>query len=416
MNLTKFKEGIDVINLLEEVGSSSEEVVKIRKANRNKGYNINKRTSSPSLRLEEIPPTSTIPPQPIYHPLTTKLKEKIKEVLDIKYKKLEESKPILEVLENYVIYKKKLDEILIGKERLNKKKFSEEDKVGIIEHDLPKKMCDPGNYVLPVKINGVVEMAALVDIGASLSVLPYSLYKDLGLGDPRPYQTNLTMADNTQAKAMGEFKNVRIQIGYQVYVVDLLILDISVDPELPLLLGQPFLRTCGAVIDMGRGMLCIDDGVIRHTYFPKPRSKLYVEAFEMEGEDDWLGSFEVGRDGDRNVKYGLVAPLFIDIEDDMESSLAMDAYFNPFKNVIVFKKLVDFLGSLLVQLKKLDWGNEGYGTYKKVDGDGDWHARFKIVMPSGRKFNRAFKTKTTTRKLSGKFKTENILRFSHFLN
>ncbi|GJV34566.1 hypothetical protein Tco_1394966 [Tanacetum coccineum] len=378
MNLTKFKEGIDVIDLLEEVGSSSEEVVKMGKANRNKGYNINKLTPPPSLRLEEIPPTSTILPQPIYHPLTAKQKEKMKEVLDIKYKELEESKPILEMLENYVIYKKKLDEILIGKERLNKKEFSEEDKVGIIEHDLPKKMCDLGNYVLPVKINGVVEMVALVDTGAT--------------------------------KAMGEVKNVRIQIRYQAYVVDLLILDIPVDPELPLLLGRPFLRTCEAIIDMGRGMLCIDDGVIRHTYFPKPRSKSYVEAFEMEGEDDWLGSFEVGRDEDGNVKYGPVAPSFIDIKDDMERALAMEAYFNPFKNVIVFKKLVDFLGSLPVQLKNLDWGNEGYGTYKKVDGDGDWHARFEIVTPSGRKFNRAFKTKTTTRKLSGKFKTEDILR------
>ncbi|GJS93973.1 retrovirus-related pol polyprotein from transposon TNT 1-94 [Tanacetum coccineum] len=208
------------------------------------------------------------------------------------------------------------------------------------------------------------------------------------------------MADNTQAKAMGEVKNVRIQIGYQAYVVDLLILDILVDPELPLLLGRHFLRTCGAIIDMGRGTLCIDDGVIRHTYFPKPQSKSYVEAFEMEGEDDWLGSFEVGRDKDGNVKHGPVAPSFIDIEDDMERALAMEAYFNPFKNVIVFKKFVVFLGSLPVQLKNLDWGNEGYETYKKIDGDGDWHARFKIVTPSGRKFNRAFKTQgPTTRKL-----------------
>ncbi|GJZ60426.1 hypothetical protein Tco_0616242 [Tanacetum coccineum] len=199
-----------------------------------------------------------------------------------------------------------------------------------------------------------------------LQCIDYTLWEI----DPRPYQKNLTMADNTQAKAI----------------------------------------TCGAIIDMGRGTLCIDDGVIRHTYFPKPRSKSYVEAFEMEGEDDWLGSFEVGRDEDGNVKYGPVAPSFIDIEDDMERALAMEAYFNPFKNVIVFKKLVDFLGSLPVQLKNLDWGNEGYGTYKKIDGDGDWHARFEIVTPSGRKFNRAFKTKTTTRKLSGKFKTEDVLR------
>ncbi|GJX81011.1 hypothetical protein Tco_0329160 [Tanacetum coccineum] len=222
MNLTMFKEVNKVIDLLEEIGSSSEEVVKMGKVNRNKGYNINKLTPISSLKLEEIPSTSTIPPQPIYYPLTSKQREKTKEVLDIRYKELEESKPILEVLENYVIYKKKLDEILI-----------------------------------------------------------------------------------------------------------------------------------------------------------------------------------VGKDEDGNAKYGLVAPLCLDIEDDMERALAMEAYFNPFKNIIVFKKLVDFLGSLPVQLKNIDWGNEGYGTYKKIDGDGNWHARFEIVTPSGRKFNRAFKTKTTTRKLSG---------------
>ncbi|GJU85789.1 retrovirus-related pol polyprotein from transposon TNT 1-94 [Tanacetum coccineum] len=175
-------------------------------------------------------------------------------------------------------------------------------------------MCDLGNYVLQVKINGVVEMVALVDTRASVSVLPYSLYKDLGLGDPRPYQTNLTMADNTQAKAMGEVKNVKSQIGYQAYVVDLLIFDILVDAELPLLLGRPFLRICRAIIDMGR-------------------------AFEMEGEDDWLGIFEVGRDEDGNVKYGSVAPSFIDIEDDMERALAMEAYFNPFKNIEPMKDM-----------------------------------------------------------------------------
>nr|GFA52890.1 hypothetical protein [Tanacetum cinerariifolium] len=128
MNLTKFEQGIDVIDLSEEVGSSSEEVIKIGKANRNKVNNINKLTPPPSLRLEEILTFFTIPPQLIYLSLTAKKKEKINEVLDIKYKELEESEPILEVLENYAIYKKKLDEILIGKESLNMKEFSEENK------------------------------------------------------------------------------------------------------------------------------------------------------------------------------------------------------------------------------------------------------------------------------------------------
>ncbi|GKD89967.1 putative ribonuclease H-like domain-containing protein [Tanacetum coccineum] len=183
------------------------------------------------------------------------------------------------------------------------------------------------------------------------------------------------MADNTQAKSMGEVKNMRIQIGYQAYLVDFLVLDISMDKELPLLLGYPFLRTCGAVIDMGRGTMSIDDGVIRHTYFPKPRAKAYLENFEVDEEDDWLSCFEVGRDEDGNPKYAPVAPSFLDIEDEM--------------------------------------GNEGYGMYKKIEGDGAWHAKFDMITPSGWKFTRGFKTKETKRKLSEKFTSKDILKFDH---
>nr|GEX08989.1 hypothetical protein [Tanacetum cinerariifolium] len=58
---------------------------------------------------------------------------------------------------------------------------------------------------------------------------------------------------------MGEVRNIRIQIGYQAYVVDFLVLDIPIDYELPLLLGRVFLRTCRAIIDIGRRTMSIDD-------------------------------------------------------------------------------------------------------------------------------------------------------------
>ncbi|GJX84066.1 hypothetical protein Tco_0333547 [Tanacetum coccineum] len=280
-----------------EVRSTSGELVKMGKASRNKRHNVNKLTPPALLKIKEIPPLSSYAPQP----------------------ELEESKPIVEVLENYMVYRKKLDEIMMGRARLDNKEFGEEDKT--------------------------VEISTFADTGTSVSVLPYSLYKNLWFSDPRPYHSNLTIADNTQAKAMGEVKNVRIQISYQAYLVNFLVLDILVDKEIPLLLGRPFLRTCGAIIDIGR--------------------------------EDWLSCFEVGRDEDGNPKYGHMAPLFLDIEDKIEKALAMKAYFNPFKNIVVFKKIVNFLGSLPVQLKNTDWGNKGYGVYKKIEGDGAWHAKFK---------------------------------------
>ncbi|GKB79553.1 hypothetical protein Tco_0946448, partial [Tanacetum coccineum] len=202
------------------------------------------------------------------------LEEVVKEALDRKYKELEESKPILEVLENYMTYRKKLDEVLMGRARLSSDDYSEEVKMRIVEHGLPKKMCDPCNFVLPVKVNGTIKMNALADTEASVSVLPCCLFMNLGLGDPKPYNSNLTMVDNTQAKAMREVKNVRSKSG------------------------RPFLRTRGEVIDIGRGTLYIDDGVIRHTYLPKPKAKAYLDNFGQEEEDDRLSCFEVGRDED----------------------------------------------------------------------------------------------------------------------
>nr|GEZ49522.1 hypothetical protein [Tanacetum cinerariifolium] len=214
---------------------------------------------------------------------------------------------------------------------------------------------------------------------------------------------------------MGEVRNVRVQIGYRAYMVDFLVLDIPLDKELPLLLGRPFLRT-RTVIDIRRGTMSVDDGVICHTYFLKPRAKAYSKNFEIDEEDDWLSCFKVRRDEDGNPKYDYVAPSFLDIEDEMERALAMEAYFNPYKNIIVFKNLVDFLGSLSVQLKNTVWGSEGYGKYKKIEGDGAWHTKFEVITPSGRKFTRGFKMKETKRKLSGKFTSEDILKFDHFLD
>ena len=112
------------------------------------------------------------------------------------------------------------------------------------------------------------------------------------------------MADNSKAKAIGEVWNVQIQIGYQAFLADFLVLTIPVDKELPLLLGRPFLRTCGAIIDVGRGTMTIDDGILKNTYYPKPGGKIVKEMYEKDKEEEYFGCFEVGRDEEGRPKYG----------------------------------------------------------------------------------------------------------------
>lgn len=114
---------------------------------------------------------------------------------------------------------------------------------------------------------------------------------------------------------------------------------------------------------MGHGNMNINDGILKHTYYPKPR-RGKRDSMDEE-EEDYFGCFEVGRDEEGRPNYGPSTPSFFDMEDEMERALAMEAFFNPFKNIFVFNKLTDFLGSLPVQLKNLEWGPMDLATTRR---------------------------------------------------
>lgn len=423
INISDLEEGkganemlVDVCESMEKIKEGRDEICKMGKANRNKTP-LNKLTQPSTQKEKENKSSSskTPPNSPkSSKPLTKEQKQAILENLEAKISELMEKKSVIEVLRNYMDYRKKLDGVMLAKSKLEDNSFDEVEERRIIENGLPKKMNDPGNFVLPVKINVTTPLYALADTGSSVSIMPYPSYQKLGLRDPKPKNSKLTMADNSKAKAMGEVRNVRVQIGYQAFLADFLVLDVAVDKELPLLLGRPFLRTCGAIIDMGRGTMTIDDGILKNTYYPKPRGGSNRDDNDEDQEEDYLGCFEVGRDEDGRPKFGPCTPSFFDIEDEMERALAMEAFFNPFKNIFVFNKLTDFLGSLPVQLKNLEWGSDGPRIYKREEGGGDWHCKFDITCPSGRNFARSFKTQKTTRKLSNKYGGEDILRNEYF--
>ena len=84
-----------------------------------------------------------------------------------------EEKPNLHVLKKYTYYRKFLDEVTIDRMKLEKRKIVEEQKVArIMEDGLPKKLDDPGCFVLPLKVNDTTPLNALANIGESVSVMP----------------------------------------------------------------------------------------------------------------------------------------------------------------------------------------------------------------------------------------------------
>ena len=80
--------------------------------------------------------------------------------------------------------------------------------------------------------------------------MPLSIYKKLGLGDPKTIVMWLLMADRTIKSPIGILHDVLVKVESFIFPADFGILDCEVDFEVPIILGRPFLATGRAFVDM----------------------------------------------------------------------------------------------------------------------------------------------------------------------
>ncbi|GKC86179.1 hypothetical protein Tco_1141896 [Tanacetum coccineum] len=119
-----------------------------------------------------------------------------------------------------------------------------------INNTIPRKEKDPGSFTLPCFINNTCFDNALVDLGASVSVMPLLTYLNLGLGELAYAKLIVELADRTVKYPKGIAENVLVGIGKFTFPVDFIILDMPEDIKVPLILGRPFLSTARAKIDV----------------------------------------------------------------------------------------------------------------------------------------------------------------------
>ena len=100
---------------------------------------------------------------------------------------------------------------------------------------------------------GVNEIAALCDLGASVSTIPKILFDRLNLGSFEITELKLHLADSTFKQAMGIKENIVVQIKGCPALIDLVIVDMPKDSIAPIILGRPFLRTMKALINLHEG-------------------------------------------------------------------------------------------------------------------------------------------------------------------
>ena len=126
------------------------------------------------------------------------------------------------------------------------------------------KYKDPGSPTISVNIGGTCIDKALLDLGASVNLLPYSVYKQLGLGEMKPTNITLSLADRSVKIPKGIVEDVLMKVDKFYYPVDFIVLD--TEPvaggtnQVPIILGRPFLATSNVIINCQNGVMHLTFG------------------------------------------------------------------------------------------------------------------------------------------------------------
>ncbi|GJT03956.1 reverse transcriptase domain-containing protein [Tanacetum coccineum] len=170
----------------------------------------------------------------------------------------------------------------------NKEKLSElartplnENCSAVILNKLPKKLGDPGRFLIPCEFTGITTCNALADLGASINLMPYSVWKSLSLSELTPTCMTLELADRSITEPIGIAEDVFINVGKFQFPADFVVVDFEPDPRVPLILGRCFLKTSHALIDVYEGEITLRVGKEAITFNLDQTSKYTADYNHM---------------------------------------------------------------------------------------------------------------------------------------
>ncbi|GJW94202.1 MAK10-like protein [Tanacetum coccineum] len=206
------------------------------------------------------------------------------------------------------------------------------------------------------------------------------------MGDPMLFTLP---SDGTKSYAVGIVKDVEVHIGKLKLLHDFYVLDMKKHLETPLLVGRGFLATANAVIDYRMAKITVGEGIT---------------------SSDGIGAkppYYARKD-------------FLDCHLPREWEISRDAKLNPFKDTLVFRRMVEFLGAIPINLKCNMWESEDL-IKKPINWDKPpqnrdraWHAKIRLISPDGEEFTKTIQSIPTTRKLSERESPKEIIDLDHF--
>ncbi|XP_070039990.1 uncharacterized protein [Nicotiana tomentosiformis] len=211
--------------------------------------------------------------------------------------------PLVKVLEQMPGYAKFMKDLVTKKRSMNFETIKVTHQVSAIVHSMAPKLEHRGAFTIPCTIRSAKFAKALCDLEESINLMPYSVFKTLGIGKPRSTSMRLQMADRIMKRTLGVIEDVLVRVDKFILSANFVILDYEVDYKVPIILGRPFLAMRKALCDVEAGELTFqvgDEKVGFHVRksMRQPNSNEFV---------DFSGSMcpkEGGHDGGHQCKNG----------------------------------------------------------------------------------------------------------------
>nr|GEZ51905.1 reverse transcriptase domain-containing protein [Tanacetum cinerariifolium] len=180
-------------------------------------------------------------------------------------------------------YQKMLKALLSNKEKLLELENTplDENCSAVILKKLPEKLGDPGKFLIPCGFSEL-KCKALADLGASINLMPHSIWKKLGLPELNFTRMTLELANRAICTTAGIARDVFVPVGKFTFPADFVIVDYKRDPIVHLILGRPFLRTARALIDVHGEEMILHDGDERLTLNMRHDTSIYLNQPQKE--------------------------------------------------------------------------------------------------------------------------------------
>lgn len=234
--------------------------------------NTKKTSGRESLEKSQQGPDNSINPYEPPIPFPQRLRnhqyeQQYKKFLEV-FTKLDINIPFVEALFKMPGYAKFPKDILSKKQKLEEHEtvMLTDECSAVIQKKLPPKLKDLGSFTIPCTIGECYFEKALCDLGASINLMPLSVFRKLGLGEAKATTATLQLVDRSFAYPRGIMEDVLVKVEKFIFPADFLILDMEEDKNIPLILGRPFLATSKALIDIENGQLNLRFGEERITF------------------------------------------------------------------------------------------------------------------------------------------------------